>query len=116
MAKKKKSVSGSPFVLILVVLLLIAATAGGSFFYYQLTHPHTNELTALENHLAPMIALPDEQPTLATVSDVKKLPHSSFFQNAANGDKVLVYPVSQKAILYRPATGKIIEVGLVSGK
>lgn len=57
-----------------------------------------------------------EQPTLATVADQEKLKGQDFFSHAQNGDKLLIYPKAKKAILYRPSTGKIIEVtNLTSG-
>lgn len=74
----------------------------------------TNELT---DHIGSFMELPTgEQPTLATVTDQDKLKAQNFFVHARNGDKLLVYPKAKKAILYRPSTGKIIEVSnLISG-
>lgn len=56
----------------------------------------------------------DEKPTVATVSDLEKLKGQAFFKNAQNGDKVLIYTGLKKAILFRPSTRKIIEVGAVN--
>jgi hypothetical protein len=62
-----------------------------------------------------LITLPaDEKPTVATVTDVSKIKNQPFFQNAKNGDIVLVYTKAQKAILYRPTENKIVEVGAVN--
>ncbi len=55
-----------------------------------------------------------ETPTVAAVSDVSKLQGQQFFVNAKNGDQVLIYSNAKKAILYRPSTNKIIEVGPVN--
>lgn len=52
-----------------------------------------------------------ETPTVANVSDAaaaKK--QSAFFNNAQNGDRVLMYVKAGQAILYRPSTNKIILV------
>lgn len=58
-----------------------------------------------------LIALPtDEEPTIATVSDLSKLENKPFFKNAQLGDKVIIYSKSRKAILYRPTDNKIIEL------
>jgi type II secretory pathway pseudopilin PulG len=58
-----------------------------------------------------LVALPnDEQPTIATVSDPAKLADQPFFARTKVGDKVLIYQKAGKAILYRPAEHKIIEL------
>ena len=62
-----------------------------------------------------LIVLPDnEQPTVATVQDLSKLHDQPFFANARVGDKVLIYNISQKAILYRPSENKIIELAPIN--
>jgi hypothetical protein len=52
-----------------------------------------------------------ETPTVAEVSDATQAKQqSSFFANAQNGDRVLMYVKAGEAILYRPSTNKIILV------
>lgn len=58
-----------------------------------------------------LIILPEnEQPTIATVSDLAKLAGQPFFAKAEVGDKVLIYQQAKKAILFRPSTNQIIEL------
>lgn len=52
----------------------------------------------------------DETPSLATVSDKDALDDQPFFERAENGDVVLIYPEAQLAILFRPATGQLINI------
>lgn len=62
-----------------------------------------------------LVQLPSgEQPTIATVSDVTQLQGQPLFKQAENGDKVLIYAQAKKAILYRPSTGKVIDIGPVA--
>jgi len=58
--------------------------------------------------------LPEEIPTIATVSDKTQLSNQVFFERSENGDKVLIYRTAGLAILYRPKIGKIINVGPVN--
>lgn len=59
-----------------------------------------------------LMTLPsDETPSLATVTDAEALKkENQFYKEAQNGDKILIYVKSAKAILYRPSINKIISV------
>jgi hypothetical protein len=99
----------------LIFVALIAATA---YFYMQWKKATSNpqissqeEVAAIKKKISAFIELPSsEEPTLATVTDVEKLKDQPFFSKAQNGDKVIIYTNSQKAILYRPSTGKIVDM------
>ena len=84
----------------------------------QIIGTDSNEQNAqLVEKVGKLIDLPQgETPTFATVTDTEKLKNQPFFQRAKNGDKVLIYSQSQKAILYRPSINKIIEVTFVNTK
>jgi hypothetical protein len=67
------------------------------------------------NEVSKIIMLPpDETPVVRTVTNAKLLSSQSFFKDAQNGDKVLIYQESQKAILYRPSEGKLVNVASVN--
>ncbi len=72
----------------------------------------TQELIAKVGEL--MFLPTDEEPTVATVSDVEKLREQAFFLHAKNGDKVLIYAKASKAILYDPVANKIVEVAPIN--
>lgn len=74
-----------------------------------------DEAKQLSSEVGKLIELPsDEVPTIATVVDVEKVRGQPFFANAQNGDKVLLYAKTSKAILYRPSAKKIIEVAPIN--
>jgi hypothetical protein len=95
-------------------LVLMVAVGSATYYYYQyrsvLSQKNLSEVDLLMNRLSQMMELPDEAPTLATVTDKNKLADQPFFQKAQNGDKVLIFPQAKKALLYRPETKKIIDV------
>lgn len=103
-----------------VILLLIGMS--DSYFEYRKslamqnsTETNKKEVAGLVAKVGALIELPKgEEPTAATVSDPSKLAGQVFFANAQLGDKVLIYMQAKKAILYRPGTNKIIEVGPVN--
>lgn len=102
----------------LFVLSVIALSAAGYFYYrYQqvVSKDATRELSQYVQTISSFMELPkDESPTLATVADITKLKNQPFFKNAKNGDKVMIYVKAQKAILYRPSTKKVIDVGPIT--
>lgn len=99
------------------LLLVIGLSVTTTMLYRELNalkHPEASqekELAKIIAEIGKTVYLPtDELPTLATVSDPEKLKDQPFFARAEVGDKVLVYPSSRKAILWRPSTKKIIEI------
>lgn len=74
------------------------------------------EVRGLIRDVSGHVLVPEnETPTVATVSDMHALEGQEFFKNAQEGDKVLMYMRSQKAIIYRPSIDRIIEVGPITG-
>jgi hypothetical protein len=121
----KKSIARKTVLMWTVVVLLVIAGAGSGVYYYIQYQTSQKILkdpvlgTRIEaektvEKVAKMVELPQEQPTIATVSDVSKLKGQPFFANAQNGDKVLIYQNAKKAILYRPGTNKIVEFGPIN--
>lgn len=72
------------------------------------------EVESLVAQVGRLMELPDEQPTVATVTDVEKLKNQPFFAKSQNGDKVLIFTNAKKAVLYRPSTNLIIDVAPVT--
>jgi hypothetical protein len=72
------------------------------------------ETQMLVEEVGKIIELPEEVPTIATVTEIEKVREQKFFARAENGDKVLIFTSAKKAILYRPNEKKIIEVGVVN--
>lgn len=117
-ARLKKLVSSKIFLGVVLVLLILAPSA----YFYQKSQDAERKLNnpseanrqvvdEIKKKVGRHILLPtDEQPTLVTVTDVSKVKGQTFFANAENGDKALVYTQARKAVLYRPSKDIVIEV------
>lgn len=103
---------------LILLVLLILALGSSAYFYRQLSVLRDNpqavvkqEAEDLVNEVSKLIFLPEgEDPTIATIADAEKLKEQPFFARAKNGDKVLIYTKSKKAILYDVESHKIVEV------
>lgn len=97
-------------------LLLSIALAGYFYHQYRLSMAKPiDEVAEVMREISESFILPEgEKPTLATVTDRDKLSGQAFFQRAENGDKVLLYAVSGKAILYRPSTKQIVDMTTIT--
>lgn len=115
---RTKRMKPSPAVSVMGFLLFLALGAAG-YFYYQYTHTaqiaEAREIKELATKIGAVIALPEQEiPTLATVTNKDKLDSQPFFQKAENGDKILIYTTAGQVVLYRPATGKVIDMTTVT--
>lgn len=72
------------------------------------------DVTSLLKEVSSFMVLPEEVPTVATITDAEKVSAQPFFKNAMNGDRVIIFANAKKAILYRPSEKKIIDVGAIN--
>jgi hypothetical protein len=111
---------GSKIRLIIVILLTFLVVFALSVSLRGLFSKRSNmmveeEVRRATDAVGKLMELPAEVPTVATVSDVTKLPpNQPFFADAKNGDTVLFFNEAKKAILYRSDTKKIINVAPIN--
>jgi len=105
------------------VLFICLAIAPSVYFYrqYQGLKEQISSGSSKEDQsiyiekAARHILMPEgETPSVLTVTEKDRLSGQTFFANAKNGDKVIVYTEAKKAFLYDPIADKIIEVGPVT--
>lgn len=105
--KKKK-------VMIPAVLGITMLVSGGLIYLWQTQNPaiiYAKKVHDITSVAGKYTALPkNEDPVIATVTDKKVLPHQEFFKYAENGDKILMYKMNKKAVLFRPSTQQVIAV------
>ena len=68
-------------------------------------------ITQLGTH---MLLPESEHPVVASIKDVEKLQESSaFYKNAENGDRLIVFPQTKKAVIFSTDDNIIVNSGLV---
>lgn len=118
----KKRRSKRQAVLTLALILIIVGLGATSVFFYRQYQDLKNNPQAatqesvqvLTQKAGRLIKLPDETPTVAVVQDKESLKDQPFFNDAQNGDKVLIFAKAKQAIIYRESEDKLINVGPVS--
>lgn len=100
--------------LTVIIGVLIAAIVIIGFLYIQEITTSTPDaendriLTAVSQH----ILLPQGTPVVATIQDVEQLAQEQdFFAQAQNGDYLIIYAESRKAIIYREEADLLVNVG-----
>lgn len=99
----------------LIVLLTIGVV--GYFLFSQTPEERAEkEMNTLLADVASLMILPQsEMPLIYTIDDPELLRlQQPFFTDALAGDKLLVYPVAVKAVIYSPERNLIVNVGTIA--
>lgn len=119
--QEHKTSKSKTIVIIIASILFVASIAAASFFYLQYKSIKDNpesvnqeKTTQLTQKVGKLYKLPDETPTIASITDKDKLKSQPFFKNAENGDQLLIYPKTKLAIIYRESSNIIINVGPIT--
>lgn len=120
---KVAKISSRKLIFLIIILLIIVLAIPALYFAneYRLkqelaknpTKAKEQEVEDVVAKVGKLIKLPNETPSVATVSDITKLRDQTLFQNAQNGDQVLIFSKAKRAIVYRPSDNVIVEIGNV---
>lgn len=101
-----------------VVIILIILGAG---LWYWMSRPEegspeavAQEVEQTVSEVSRVMVLPDETPTVGTVTDPAVFAGQAFFEGVQAGDKILVYPTKGMVVLYSMSLGKILGVAPLS--
>ncbi len=121
----KRSFFGKKLLFIVLYVLIVAGLAAFGGIYYtkyqdlKTATPEQLQQSQIDETLkevGKLYALPaNEKPDVATVKDKEALKKQyPFFDQAENGDIVLIYKEAKLALLYRPGTKQLVKVGPVN--
>lgn len=113
--KRGLQLLGSIILLALIIWLIHGYISTRNQLEQQKTSDASQTPTQqLVSKVSKKVELPAETPVIYTVNDAQKLKNQAFFADAKNGDKVLYFPGTKVAALYRPSTDKVIRYQPVS--
>lgn len=96
--------------LVIFPLLLIALAAATMLFTGLQPNEQEIEKSLIAEMSARVVTPKDEIPALSTVVNKDEI-NQAFLSNAEKGDKVFLYFKAGKAIVYRPSTKQIVNIG-----
>ncbi len=105
-----------------ITIVALLAIGGAAYLYKQVRDLKKDSQMGniqsnqeqLRDRIGKLINLPDENPTVANVTDKEKLKDQPFFKDAQNGDSLLIFPAAKKAIIYRESENRLINVGPIA--
>lgn len=111
------------FIVFFLFVITLVSFASAAYFYrqYRFVIQGQNRVEEIQKQailaiIGKVIDLPQETPTIVTVTDAEKLPDQVFFENAINGDKIIIYEGAKRVFLYRPTSQKVIDVATLTPK
>ena len=118
--EKKAKKSKKKRILIIVVALIIVV--GGGAFYMQTQNEAYQQkraeakINSMLKKVERLVLLPeDEVPAVFDINEPETLiEQQAFFRGVEAGDKLLVFPETNKAIIYSPKKNQIINIGPVT--
>ena len=118
--KHRKPTPKQLVVIVSIAIVLIAAVSSAVFFfakYNSLKQTSSSNSQDLQERISKKVAMhfeaPNETPTIAQINNQSQLQkqQGEFFNNAQNGDYLVIYPKKQIAVIYREGTDRIINTG-----
>jgi hypothetical protein len=127
MSNSTNSSAGMRQALLWALLAIVLAASAWSFYnYYTASHQlailkdpklasevNKKQTAELLNKLKLLLVLPnDKNPVVATINDVEKLATTQdFYRMAHNGDKLIIFTASRKAVIFDEKANKVVNVG-----
>ena len=108
-AKRWQSIFAISAVL-LIIVLTIACFFLLLMYKNALRQTDQSNIKELTQRIGQVIDLPLEEPTIATILDIKKLSNQVLADKAQNNDQLIIYTAAKKMILYRPSIKKVVEI------
>lgn len=71
-----------------------------------------DENNELMETIGRLMVIPNEEPIIATINEAELLiKEQPFYAGVSNGDKLVIFPKSQKAVIYSPSKNIIVNSG-----
>ncbi len=109
-----------PLGLLAIVVILVLLALAGLFFSSSSDIAKDGKISdkeaaALLTDIRILIQIPQEKPVMALITNADTLiKEQAFYQGVSNGDVLVIFPQTRKAVLYSPQHKKLINVGPIN--
>lgn len=96
------------------IVVVVAVIVLGLFMSRRVTPQKVEALNVdrLMQSVARLMVVPNETPIIATINDADVLTKEQlFYSGSKNGDKLIIFPQAQKAVIYSPGRNVIVNSG-----
>lgn len=93
-----------------VIVLVVCAVGGYIYTSHKPVEAVSNDSKLIQQVAAKAVLPTDESPSISTVVNATAV-NQPFLKGAKNGDKVLLYFQAGRAIVFRPSTGQVVNMG-----
>lgn len=113
--KKFSSMSKSAWIKIIIVVALVIIAGFVAWSYNKHNTPDAKkqaEYNLIIRNVSKHQLIPQEQAIIATINEADKMiAEQPFYANVHNGDKLIIFPIAQRAVIYSPTLDLIINSG-----
>ncbi len=101
-------------ILIIIIIVLLSYTVYDKFFTTTTSEDQLSEkqIKSLVVKVSKLINVPEELPVVAKIIKAEELmAEQNFYAGSKDGDYLIVFPETQKAMIYRENEDRLINVG-----
>lgn len=100
--KRKLAIAG-----VLLVIVALISLSGFLYYKYQEVLHKPTASQQLIQYISQTVRLPDEEPTILTITDKTKLNNALLASRVDNGDQLLLFSKAQQVVIYNPSSKKV---------
>lgn len=114
-SKEIKNKSKMSLIIVIILVLIVGGVAYAKMKTPSAEQAQKRQMKQNQETIASIkkiMVVPEEEPIIATINEAAVLiKEQAFYAGSQNGDKLVIFPKVQKAIIYSPSRNVIVNSG-----